>query len=148
MVLRYRSWLAAASLLTAFQTAWAEAPIGYVKNVRGTATVLTAGKSLQAEPGTQIFQGSQIRTGAGASLGVTFKDNTVMSFGPDTDLTVDDYLYNPNQGQIKFASRLAKGTLNYVSGAIARIKPESVEVRTPAGIIGVRGTQFLAKVEE
>jgi len=30
---------------------------------------------------------------------------------------------------------------------IAKLKPEAVSVKTPAGIIGVRGTRFLAKVE-
>ena len=31
-------------------------------------------------------------------MGVTFKDNTLMSFGPDTEMTVDEYLYAPAEG--------------------------------------------------
>ena len=91
--------------------------------------------------------GSQIKTAPGGSLGVTFKDNTVMSFGPDTEMTVDAYLYAPAQGQLQLGTSLVKGSLNYVSGVIAKLKPEAVTVKTPSGIIGVRGTQFLAKVE-
>ncbi|MDV7391826.1 FecR domain-containing protein, partial [Arthrospira platensis SPKY1] len=100
-----------------------------------------------AAAGTPVFQGSSLRTGASSSLGVTFRDNTVMSFGPDTELTVDEYLYQPSQGKLKLGSRISKGTLNYVSGAIARIQPEAVSINTPTGTIGVRGTQFLLKVE-
>jgi hypothetical protein len=49
---------------------------------------------------------------------------------------------------LKLSTRLSRGSLNYVSGVIAKLKPTAVTVKTPTGIIGVRGTQFVAKVEE
>ena len=70
------------------------------------------------------------------------------TFGPDTELTVDEYLYAPSQGKLKLGSKLTKGTMNYVSGVIAKLQPDAVSVRTPTGTIGVRGTQFLLMVEE
>lgn len=121
--------------------------VGYVKTVTGDAWVTTSGQRVKAAPGTEVSIGSQIKTAPGGSLGVTFKDNTVMSFGPDTEMTVDAYLYAPAQGQLQLGTSLVKGSLNYVSGVIAKLKPEAVTVKTPSGIIGVRGTQFLAKVE-
>lgn len=123
-------------------------PVGYVKNVKGTATVTTHGQVVEAQPGTPLHQGSVLKTGAQSSMGVTFKDNTLMSFGPDTLLTVEEYLYEPAEGKLKLGARMGKGTLNYVSGVIAKLQPEAVTVKTPAGMIGVRGTQFLLKVEE
>jgi hypothetical protein len=129
--------------------AWAdEAPIGYVKTVSGDASVTTAGKKIKAEVGTAIHQGSVLQTGAKSRMGVTFKDETVMSFGPDTQFTVDEYLYEPAQGKLKLSSKLSNGTLNYVSGVIAKLQPSAVTVKTPSGTIGVRGTQFLLKVEK
>ncbi len=121
--------------------------VGYVKTVKGEATVTTAGQSVKAVVGTPLQAGSILRTGANASLGVTFKDNTVMSFGPDTELTIDDYAYAPNKGNLKLGASLAKGTLAYLSGAIAKIKPDAVSVKTPTGTIGVRGTHFVVRVE-
>jgi hypothetical protein len=123
-------------------------PVGYVKTVVGEAWVSTAGQRVKAEPGTAVLLGSALRTGTGASMGVTFKDNTVMSFGPNTELTVDEYLYAPAQGQLKLSTRLVRGTLNYISGVIEKLKPEAVSVKTPTGIIGVRGTQFVASVDD
>lgn len=123
-------------------------PVGYVKTVTGQAWVLSGGQAVLAQPGTAVLLGSQLKTSANAAMGVTFKDNTVMSFGGDTVFTVDEYLYAPAQGALKLSTRLLKGTLNYVSGVIAKLKPEAVTVNTPAGIIGVRGTQFVAKVED
>ena len=140
-------WLAALMLAGSLAGA-AEPPIGYVKTVSGDAFVTTEGNKRKAELGTAVFMGSVLQTGAKGTLGVTFKDETVMSFGPETQLTVDEYLYAPAQGKLKLSSKLTKGTLNYISGSIAKLKPDAVSVGTPTGTIGVRGTHFVVKVDE
>ena len=122
-------------------------PVGYVKTVTGTVQVITQGKTVKAILGTPVMQGSVLKTGADSSLGVTFKDSTMMSFGPLTELTVDEYIYAPADGKLKLGAKLTRGTLNYVSGVIAKLKPDAVTVTTPTGLIGVRGTHFVAKVD-
>jgi hypothetical protein len=139
--------LAAAVSLGASAQTPAAAPVGYVKSVTGEAWVTTAGQRVKAAPGTPVQVGSQIRTQPGATLGLTFKDNTVVSFGPDTEFTVDAYAYEPAQGKLGLAASLARGTLSYISGVIAKLQADAVTVKTPTGIIGVRGTEFVAKVE-
>ncbi len=129
-------------------TAQENAAVGYVKTVKGTATVTTNGQAAPAKPGTPLHLGSVLQTDAQSSMGVTFKDNTLMSFGPNTQLTVDEYLYEPGKGELKLSARIGKGTLNYVSGVIAKLQPDAVTIKTPNGMIGVRGTQFLLKVDE
>lgn len=143
-----RYWIALTSLLLSITANADESAIGYVKTATGEAYVISKSDKVAAKPGTPVFQGSQLKTGAASSLGVTFKDETVMSFGPDTELTVDEYLYAPSQGKLKLSSKLAKGSMNYVSGVIAKLQPDAVSVATPTGTIGVRGTQFAVKVEE
>lgn len=139
--------LITAPLLALSEAAPTTEPVGYVKTVTGEAWVTTAGQRVNAQPGTPVLLGSQLNTQKTASMGVTFRDNTIMSFGPDTELTVDEFLYAPAQDQLSLSARLLKGSMNYISGVIARLKPEAVSVKTPAGIIGVRGTQFVARVE-
>ena len=62
---------------------------------------------------------------------MTLQDNTLLSFGPNTEFVVDEYLYAPGKGDLKRWATLTKGTLQYVSG-----------------IIGVRGTRFLVHVDD
>jgi hypothetical protein len=126
---------------------WAQDAIGIVKTVSGDASVTDGGKTIKAVVGTPIKLKSVLRTGSKGSMGVTFKDNTVMSFGPDTEVTVDEYLYAPAKGDLKFGASMSKGALNVVSGTIARLKPDAVTLKTPTGTIGVRGTHFAVKVE-
>jgi hypothetical protein len=141
--------LAFCLLLLSSMATWAdELPIGHVKTVSGEASVTTGKSRVAAQLGTPLFMGSHLKTGHKSSLGVTFKDDTVMSFGSDTELSVDEYLYAPSQGKLKLAATISKGSLNYVSGVIAKLQPDAVTVTTPTGTIGVRGTQFVVKVEE
>jgi hypothetical protein len=127
---------------------FANEPVGRVKTATGEAFITTSGKKDKAEVGSPVYQGSLIETGKNSSLGITFKDETMVSFGANTVFTVSDYVYEPSDGKLKFGSKLAKGSLNYVSGAIGKLKPEAVTVGTPSGTIGVRGTQFLVTVAE
>jgi hypothetical protein len=134
-------------MLIGVSSAWAQETIGFVKTVSGSAAVIDTGKPIKAQVGTPIKMGNTLKTGPKGAMGVTFKDNTVMSFGPDTELTVDEYLYAPGKDDLKFGTSMSKGSLQVVSGVIAKLKPESVTMKTPTGTIGIRGTHFLVKVE-
>jgi len=138
-----------APLLLLAQGALAEVPsIGYVKTVTGQASVIAGGKTIKAEPGTPVYQDNILKTGKDGSLGLTLKDNTILSLGPDTEMVVDEFLYAPAKDELRLGGRVAKGSLNYVSGVIAKLKPENVVMRTPSGNIGVRGTHFAVSVVE
>ena len=121
--------------------------IGVVKTAAPDAAIVSNGRSTPAVPGTPVMRKSILHTGAQGSLGVTFKDNTRISIGPDTEVSVDDYLYAPSKGDLQLGASISKGTLEYVSGVIAKLKPEAVSIKTPTGTIGVRGTKFVVKVE-
>lgn len=150
---RWAVWLAlgcvsfAAQAQAQAQTGAMDAPIGMVKTTAGPAFVDMNGQRYAAALGMPVYLGSRLVTLNGGSLGVTFRDETVMSIGPDTQLVMDQYLFAPRQGQLSLVASLLRGTLNYVSGQIAKLRPEGVNVNTPTGMIGVRGTQFVARVD-
>lgn len=124
-----------------------DAVIGFVKTVSANASVVTAGEAMPAYPGMALRVGQTLKTGQPGSMGIMLKDNTSLSVGPDTELVMDEYLYAPGKDDLRLTVNFMKGSLNYVSGIIAKLKPEAISIKTPTGMIGVRGTQFLAKVE-
>jgi hypothetical protein len=147
-MLKIRLLVLATALSVAGSAALAQdTVIGYIKTVQGDATVSVAGKATKAQPGSPMQIGNVLKTGKQGSMGVIFKDNTIMSLGPDTEITVDEYLFAPSAGDLKLGASMTRGSLNYVSGLIAKLKPEAITLKTPTGTIGVRGTHFLAKVE-
>ena len=138
---------AAMSLLMGAITAHAEENrIGYVKTVEAQAFLVADGKTTPLAVGTAVHLGDHLRTGKAGTVGITFQDDTIMSIGPDTEIVVDEYLYDPGKDSLKLAANLLRGSLNYVSGVIAKLRPEAVLIKTPTGTIGVRGTHFAAKV--
>lgn len=135
-------------LLTVLSAIADDGVIGYVKTVSGSAAVDHAGTPIQALPGTSMYMKDTLRTASNSAMGVTFKDNTVMSFGSNTEITIDEFLYSPGKDELSLSARMTKGTLEYVSGVIAKLKPQAVSVKTPTGTIGVRGTHFMVKVDD
>jgi hypothetical protein len=123
-------------------------PIGYVKNVSGEVQVINAGVTTRAAVGSPVAVGDTLKTSAQASVGVTLRDNTLISLGPNTEFTLREYAYEPSEGKLSLISRLTRGSLEYVSGVIAKLRPEEVVVETPTGTLGVRGTHFAVKVKD
>lgn len=121
-------------------------PVGYIMKVQGEATLTSRGQTIEARVGQAVIRGATLRTGTDGAMGVTLSDNTVMSFGPDSEFTLDEYAFEPAQEDLRLSARITRGTLNFISGVIAKLKPEAVELKTPTGTIGVRGTHFLVKV--
>ena len=143
----FRAILICFMLLTTSVLANELLPIGYVKNITGEATITTNGDIISAKAGTPIYQSSVLTTRAQSSIGITLKDATVISLGPETEFSIDEYVYEPAKNKLKFGSRITKGSLNYISGIIAKLQPDAVTVTTPSGIIGIRGTKFVVKAE-
>ena len=135
-------WICAAGLMATNASAQDD-PIGYVKTHAGAAFVVSGGKALEAVPGLALRQGDVLRTGDDGRLGLTLLDNTVMSVGPNAELVIDEYLFEPGNDKLGLGVRLLRGTTQFISGVIAKLRPDAVKVRTASGTIGVRGTRFL-----
>jgi hypothetical protein len=144
-----RLLLAVLALVAASAAQAAEpASIGAIKSVSGDARIVRAGQEVKAEPGAALRQADVLRTGDDGALGVTFRDNSTVSLGPNSDLALEAFVFEPAQSKFGFVGRMARGTAFFVSGAMAKLAPESVSVVTPTSTIGVRGTRFLVEVDE
>lgn len=129
--------------------ALAEDPAGSVRSVNGEAMLARGGAAPVAlKPGDRIFEKDVLTTGKAASLGLVMRDNSTLSLGPTSKLTVERYMFAPEKGAMASVLRLSKGSAACVTGEMARLSPESTKVLTPTYTIGIRGTHFLVNVEE
>lgn len=122
--------------------------VGQIKTLKGSAHIERAGKSIPAELGMKVQQSDKLVTGADGTVGITFTDNSRMSAGPGTVLTIDHYAFDATTHVGKFDASVKKGTLAVISGKMVKQSPESMRIRTPASIMGIRGTEFVVKVAE
>jgi len=120
-------------------------PAGVVRTATGKAFVVRGENTLPAAPGTKLFVGDTLETGAPGSLGVILRDNSTLSLGPDSRLVIRRFLFSPAEGKTGLLARLSRGTMAFVSGLLGKLAPESVRFETPTASIGIRGTYFAVK---
>jgi hypothetical protein len=138
------------AVLAGAQSAPAQTPpptVGRVKVATGAASIVRGGQTIAATPGAAIFEADVLRTGADGRLSVMLKDESRLALGASSELALTRFAYAPSEQQLGMGIRLARGVLSYVSGLIAKLAPEAIELQTPTSIIGVRGTHVLVKAE-
>ena len=121
---------------------------GVVKTARGTTSIDRAGKSVAAAPGVQLHQGDRIVTGSNGYLGITMRDDTLLTLGPGTTLSLDKYAFDPKTHDGSFLASMSKGMLSVVTGLIAKREPDNFAVKTRVSTMGVRGTEFIIEAHE
>ncbi|WP_434516376.1 FecR domain-containing protein [Dechloromonas sp. ARDL1] len=119
---------------------------GMVKVSKGVVSIEREGRKLAATVGTPVQVADRVRTGEDGSVGITLRDNTLLSAGPNSLIVIDRFAYDSVTQDGKVSVGIRKGTLAVASGRIAKRTPESVDFHTPTSILGVRGTEFVIEV--
>ncbi|MGH8635273.1 MAG: FecR family protein [Burkholderiales bacterium] len=134
----------AAGLLAAGPLAANE--IAQIKTMSGTVVVERGSQRILGAVGMKLQEADVIRTGIDGSVGITFVDNTLMSAGPNSALGLDRFSFDSTTHEGRLDASVRSGTLSVISGKIAKQSPDAMTVRTPAAILGARGTEFFIQV--
>jgi hypothetical protein len=120
----------------------------------GTASAQEVGKASAVNPaatanmrtitiGSSIVHKERIQTQSGGSVQLLFLDKTSMTIGPNSDLTIDEYVYDPTGNAGKITATLGKGALRFVGGQISH--NGDAQIKTANAVIGIRGgTAFIS----
>ncbi len=138
----YLGRVLAAALAIGFLPPAAAADIGQIKVAKGLVTIERGDQSIFGAVGTRVQPADVVKTGADGSVGITMSDNSLLSAGPNSILSLDRYEFDATTQQGRFDATLRDGSLAVVSGRIAKQSPEAMKVRTPFATLGVRGTEF------
>lgn len=143
-----RKSLIVAAVLSAMAFPALAADVGLVKVSKGSVQIERNGAKMAAPVGASVQASDVIMTGADGSAGITFTDNSLVSVGPNTVFAIDKYRFDSTTHSGEFEGSLKKGRLAAISGKMVQASPESMKIRTPSAIMGVRGTEFVVQVDE
>ena len=127
---------------------------GGVALARVGVTSATAGDPLGKPPteaervlriGIDIQANELITTNASDRAHLVFIDGTSITVGPNAQLTIDRFVFDPNTKTGDLALTASKGVLRVVGGRISKSTP--ITVTTPANTVGIRGSAMQLKVE-
>ncbi len=137
-------WGAVALAVLAINAAAAEGEAaGTIKTSKGEVSIERAGARIPGTVGTAVQVADKVRTGTDGAVGLTLRDNTLLSAGPNSLLTLDKFSFDSTTNAGTLSVGVRKGTLAVATGKIARQTPESIDFRTATSVIGVRGTEFV-----
>jgi hypothetical protein len=137
-----KSFIQASSDFAESETAMADStPVGEVHEVTGAATVTHAdGTKETIVKGTAIYEGDIVETDASGAVNITFADESSFAVSNNAKMAIDEFVYDASNhdGDNKFS--VLRGLFVYTSGLIGREDPDDVQINTPVGSIGIRGT--------
>ena len=122
------------------------AQVGRVVGVQGTAVLERAGQATRILGANDTLEQRDVISVAQNSNGVLeFRDRTRVTLRPNTIFRVDSFA-DADTAPKSMVLGLVKGGLRAVSGDIAKQSPTAMRIQTNTAILGVRGTEFDARI--
>lgn len=90
-----------------------------------------------------VFSDEVVNTGAGSAARFVFRDNTMLSIGADSSITLDKFVFDTDANKSEVAISMTKGVMRFVSGNLPK---RLYSIRTPSALIGIRGTILVVTV--
>src|SRR6266446_7315433 len=139
--------VAAGLLLTAGTSALlAQERVGINSAVNPQATgALPGAPPRRLVIGQDVIFNERITTTEAGQTQLLFLDESSMSIGPNSDLTIDQFVYDPKSGTGKLAMSATRGLLRYVGGKLSK-QDDAVTLRTATATLAVRGGAFIAQI--
>ena len=144
-------FLASLLVLSLAGAARAQTPAGTVAALQGRADAQASGASAWRALALRndVFVGERLRTADASRLKVLMRDDSVITLGPRSELTIDQQVVKGDGGAAADTSRLGAlvGSVRAVVTDRYGSRGSTFEVKTPTAVAGVRGTGFLVLVD-
>jgi hypothetical protein len=134
------------ALLNQTQLLHSSVDIGSISELRGNAQVLRD-KPYGAELDFGILSYDKVET-ANGRMGITFIDDTQIRLTENSQVLIDEFVFDPNPDKSKMALTFAKGTARFVTGKLNKVPKKNIKIRTNSAVVGIRGTDFTITVDE
>ena len=120
--------------------------IGGISELNGSAKIVR-NEPLNAKLNFSIQSNDEAVT-ANGRMSITFLDDSKVSLTEHSQLTIDEYIYDPNPSKSKMALTFGLGTARFITGNLNKIDKKNISLKTPTANIAIRGTDFTATVDE
>lgn len=122
-------------------------PIGAVDELSGDVTITrTDGTQESLTLGMPIYQGDIVETAADGAVNIVFADESSFAISEEARMAIDEFVYDPSTESGASDFSVLRGVFVYTSGLIGRDDPDDVEIDTPVGSIGIRGTTIAGRI--
>jgi hypothetical protein len=136
--------MALSSTLTFAQTASA----GIAKIVIGDVRVADTQGERPLKSGDVIFENTRLIAGKQSSASVVMRDGTTLVLSESSQFNVEKFAFDATTQNGGILINLLQGSMRMLTGLIAKINPEAIQVKTKTLSVGIRGTDFIIDTED
>ena len=116
----------------------AEEAIGVAAVVRNQVDQALPTRVIPINVGENITRDEVVKTGMESAAKLVFSDNTNLSMGPGSAVTLNKFVYSGAGSYEKATFQLVKGAFRFTTGGSDK---RAYEIKTPTATIGVRRAQ-------
>ena len=114
--------------------------IGKVMEAQGDVQARSGEALRPLSVGDDVFQGDTLVTGEEAGIYVQFNDQTRLSVGAQSEISLEQYIYDADDAsRSNLLFEMSTGLFRTVTGEIADQNPDHFKLRSPLATIGIRG---------
>lgn len=125
-----------------------ETGVGVLKTIKGPVFIERNKEVTPAKVGDKLFEKDVIVTGKSGSMGAILRDNSILSAGSNTRLTISEFVFEPAEKKLSGIVQVKRGTITYLTGLMAKLNSKAMQFVTPTAVCGIRGTHFAIKVDD
>ena len=119
--------------------------VASVIGVEGVVTVIREGNDLPGTRGETLYKADQITTGRDSTIELKMLDGSFINLGEMADMLIEELVYDPIKKDGFMDIKVAVGAFRIVSGSIAKLGPDLMQLKIPVATIGIRGTGLVGK---
>ena len=119
--------------------------VALVIGVEGEVTVVREGNHLPVTRRETLYKADQILTGRESAIELKMLDGSFINLGEMADMFIKELVYDPIKKDGFMDLEVAVGAFRIVSGSIAKLGPDLMQLKIPVATIGIRGTGLVGK---
>ena len=119
--------------------------VAMVIGVEGTVTVVREGNHLPVTRRETLYKTDQILTGRDSAIELKMLDGSFINLGEMADMFIKELVYDPIKKDGFMDLEVTVGAFRIVSGSIAKLGPDLMQLKIPVATIGIRGTGLVGK---
>jgi hypothetical protein len=123
------------------------AEIAVVKDIKGAVFAKNNDAVIALKEGSVLYDDMSVMTKKDSMVVIIFQDTSTLTLGQNSVINLNKFVFKPAEKKYDFKMFLHKGSLVFESGKIGDLAPQAFELKTPSGIVAIRGTKFAVKVE-
>ncbi|HMS26365.1 MAG TPA: FecR family protein [Burkholderiaceae bacterium] len=133
--------------------AWAQNTVnteraGIMKTVTGDVRVRDAQGERPLKSGDAVKTNDRLISGKQSTASVVLRDGTTLVLAENSQLVLDQFAFNSTTQDGSLLINLLQGSMRMLTGLIAKVNPQAIQIKTKTVSVGIRGTDFIVETDD